>query len=100
MIGPWSMTYIIQTTMRERKGNERKIKDFEDDYNDFDAYYHTTNDRLSTLNLTYFTNYVKASVGTAAHLALPLTETGVLRGMGAAVFLIKIADILAEIRCR
>jgi Zn-dependent M28 family amino/carboxypeptidase len=52
----------------------------EDDDYDFDAYYHTTNDRLSTLNLTYFTNYVKASVGTAAHLALPLTETGVLRG--------------------
>ena len=52
----------------------------EDDDNDFDAYYHTTNDRLSTLNLTYFTNYVKASVGTAAHLALPLTETGILHG--------------------
>ena len=26
---------------------------------------------MSTLNLTYFTNYVKASVGTAAHLAQP-----------------------------
>jgi hypothetical protein len=52
----------------------------EDDVSDFNAYYHTTNDRLARLDLTYFTNYVKASVGTVAHLALPLTETGVLRG--------------------
>ncbi|MCI0476948.1 MAG: M28 family metallopeptidase [Anaerolineales bacterium] len=44
----------------------------EDDDDDFNPNYHTTSDRLSTLNLTYFTNFVKASVGTAAHLALPL----------------------------
>lgn len=41
----------------------------EDDVNDFCDYYHTTNDRLSTLNMDYFTNYVKASLGTVAHLA-------------------------------
>ncbi|MEW5720689.1 MAG: M20/M25/M40 family metallo-hydrolase, partial [Chloroflexota bacterium] len=52
----------------------------EDDVSDFNAYYHTTNDRLARLDLTYFTNFVKASVGTVAHLALPLTETGILRG--------------------
>ena len=33
-------------------------------------YNHTSSDTLSTLNLTFFTNYVKASVGTAAHLAI------------------------------
>ncbi len=41
----------------------------EDDFNDFNPNYHTTADTLSILNMTYFTNYVKASVGTAAHLA-------------------------------
>jgi hypothetical protein len=41
----------------------------EDDENDFCGNYHTVNDRLSTLNMSYFTNYVKASVGTVAHLA-------------------------------
>lgn len=44
----------------------------EDDYDDFNAYYHTSNDNLAHINLTYFTNFVKASVGTAAHLARPL----------------------------
>jgi len=43
----------------------------EDDYNDFNPYYHTINDNLAHINLTYFTNFVKASVGTAAHLARP-----------------------------
>jgi len=39
---------------------------------DFDMtpYYHTTSDTVSTLNMTYFTNFVKAAVGTAAHLAI------------------------------
>jgi PKD repeat protein len=37
---------------------------------DMTPYYHTTSDTVSTLNMTYFTNYVKASVGTAAHLAI------------------------------
>lgn len=41
----------------------------EDDANDFCDYYHTTSDQISTLNMAYYTNYVKASVGTAAHLA-------------------------------
>ncbi len=44
----------------------------EDDYDDFNPFLHTTNDRLSRLNMTYFTNYVKASVGLAAHLGQPL----------------------------
>jgi len=41
----------------------------EDDYTDFNAYYHTPNDRVATINTTYFTNFLKASVGTVAHLA-------------------------------
>ncbi|CAG0932248.1 Bacterial leucyl aminopeptidase [Thermoflexales bacterium] len=53
----------------------------EDDDDDFNAYYHTINDNLSHINLTYFTNFVKASVGTAAHLAKPVTSVGYLRGI-------------------
>jgi len=41
----------------------------EHDY-DITPYYHTTSDTVSTLNMTYFTNFVKASIGTAAHLAI------------------------------
>jgi|GEM_PF-2789445 len=46
------------------------ILGIEDDLYDMTPYYHTTSDTVSTLNMTYFTNFVKASVGTAAHLAL------------------------------
>lgn len=41
---------------------------------DFNEYYHTANDTLANLNMTYFTNNVKASVGTLAHLAIPAGE--------------------------
>jgi len=44
----------------------------EDDYDDFNPYYHTTSDTLSRLNMTYFTWFVRASVGTLAHLASPV----------------------------
>jgi hypothetical protein len=44
----------------------------EDNRNDFNRYYHSVGDRLSRLNLAYFNDTVKAAVGTAAHLALPL----------------------------
>lgn len=44
----------------------------EDDINDFTPYYHTVNDKRQTLNMTYFTNFTKASVGVIAHLAGPL----------------------------
>jgi hypothetical protein len=52
----------------------------EDDVDDFNAYYHTSNDNLDHVNLTYFTNYVKASVGAAAHLARPIAHLALLRG--------------------
>jgi len=46
------------------------ILGIEDDQNDISPYYHSTSDTVSTLNMTYFTNFGKASVGTAAHLAM------------------------------
>lgn len=47
------------------------ILSIEDDADDFCQHYHTSSDKRSTLNMTYFTNYVKAIVGTIAHLAVP-----------------------------
>lgn len=40
-----------------------------EDMADFTPYYHTTGDRLATLNMPYFTEMVRATVGTAVHLA-------------------------------
>jgi hypothetical protein len=40
----------------------------EDDEDDFCGNYHTSRDKLATLNLSYFTAYVKATLGCAAHL--------------------------------
>ena len=56
----------------------------EDDYDDFNDYYHTTSDTLDRLNMTYYTNYVRASVGTAAHLAGPLPPPALRIGKSAA----------------
>ena len=39
---------------------------------DFNPYYHSPQDRRSNFNLGYYTNFVKASVGTVAQLAQPL----------------------------
>ena len=39
-----------------------------EDNDDFTPYYHTTSDQLETLNLDYFTAYVKAAVGSMGHL--------------------------------
>jgi Zn-dependent M28 family amino/carboxypeptidase len=41
----------------------------EDDVSDFNPYYHTTSDRLSQFNMSYFVDMVKAVTGTAASLA-------------------------------
>lgn len=40
-----------------------------EDLSDFNPFYHTTNDRLQNLDLGYFTEFVRASVGTFAHMA-------------------------------
>ena len=39
-----------------------------EDFQDFTPYYHTTGDQLETLDPAYFTNFVKASVGTMVHM--------------------------------
>ncbi len=43
-----------------------------EDWQDFTPYYHTTGDQLSTLNIPYFTEFVRASVGTIATMSSPL----------------------------
>ncbi|MBI5294973.1 MAG: M20/M25/M40 family metallo-hydrolase [Chloroflexi bacterium] len=46
-----------------------------EDWEEGNPYYHTKNDTLATLNLAYFTSFIKASLGTVAHMALPLADT-------------------------
>jgi len=43
-----------------------------EDDDDFTPYYHTTGDKLETLNLDYFTDFIKAAVGTFSHLGCML----------------------------
>jgi hypothetical protein len=47
----------------------------EDDIDDFNTSWHESSDKLQILDMAYFTNFVKASVGTAAHLAYPIEAT-------------------------
>jgi len=52
-----------------------------EDWSDHTPYYHTTGDQLSTLDMDYFTDFVKASVGTVASMAGLLPEgKGYLEG--------------------
>ncbi len=54
------------------------IEDNDDDFND---YYHTSNDKRVYYNLPYYTAYTKASIATVAHLAIPTSapcQLGVL----------------------
>jgi hypothetical protein len=57
----------------------------EDTSNDFNPWYHTSDDDRDILNMTYFTNYVRASVGTAAHLADPASGTVAIAPTGMSV---------------
>jgi hypothetical protein len=41
---------------------------------DFNAYYHTTNDRVQNVNMTYYTAFVKAAVGSMAHAGIIVPE--------------------------
>ncbi len=48
-----------------------------EDFGDFNPYYHTTNDLLNNMDLDYFTEFVRASVGTFAHLTGCLVPGGI-----------------------
>jgi hypothetical protein len=56
------------------------ILGIEDFWGDSNPYYHTTGDQLNILNIPYFTEFVKASVGTVASMSGLLTEKGYLEG--------------------
>ncbi|MEE8389439.1 MAG: M28 family peptidase, partial [Anaerolineae bacterium] len=51
-----------------------------EDFSDFNPYYHTTNDLLAYLNMPYYTDLVKAAVGTFAYMGYPLGSIGYLSG--------------------
>ncbi len=48
-----------------------------EDFDDFNPYYHSTLDRLEQLDMAYFTDFVKASLGTLVHLSDCLITGGV-----------------------
>ena len=48
--------------------NYASILAIEDYYGDFTPYYHKITDRVFTLNMAYYTDFVKASLATFAHL--------------------------------
>ncbi len=48
-----------------------------EDDDDFTPYYHTVGDKLSTLNMEYFAEFVKASLGTFAHMSDCLVDGGI-----------------------
>jgi hypothetical protein len=50
-----------------------------EDNDDFTPHYHTVDDRLDTLDLDYFTGFVRAGVGALAHMGC-LASTGLLTG--------------------
>jgi hypothetical protein len=61
-----------------------------EDFQDFTPYYHTTNDRLNTLNASYFHENAKLAVGTLAVLAeLDSITTGINNGQVPRDFQIK-----------
>jgi hypothetical protein len=52
-----------------------------DDWDDHTPYYHTTGDTLSTLNMGYYTELVKAALATFAHMGcLPVVPDTLLSG--------------------
>jgi Zn-dependent M28 family amino/carboxypeptidase len=53
-----------------------------EDFGDFNPYYHTTNDLLGNMDIEYFTEFVRASIGTYAHMTACMipSETGALEG--------------------
>lgn len=44
---------------------------------DFNPYYHTENDRIAILNMPYFHEMARLSIGTVASMALPSIETSI-----------------------
>ncbi|MCS6844059.1 MAG: M20/M25/M40 family metallo-hydrolase [Caldilineales bacterium] len=55
------------------------IEDYRGSPNDFNPYYHTSNDQLSRLDMAYFTDFVRAAVAATAHMSNCL-RTGRLQG--------------------
>lgn len=56
------------------------IEDYAYPERDFNPYYHSTEDNIYKLNPSYFTNFVKAAVGTFAHMGCLAESYGALTG--------------------
>jgi hypothetical protein len=51
-----------------------------EDFGDFNPYYHSTNDLLAYMDLDYFTEFVRASIGAFAHMTSCMIPSGSLEG--------------------
>ncbi len=51
-----------------------------EDFEDFTPYYHTTGDQLETLDMVYYTEFVRAAVGAFAHMGCLIGDVGALDG--------------------
>ncbi len=51
-----------------------------EDFSDFTPHYHSTGDQVETLDLAYFTNFIKASVGSMGHMGC-LIYPGYIEGL-------------------
>jgi hypothetical protein len=52
-----------------RQGFYESILAIEDYYGDETPYYHNSSDKLATLDMAYYTEFVKASLATFVHLS-------------------------------
>jgi photosystem II stability/assembly factor-like uncharacterized protein len=55
----------------------------EDFTNDFNPYYHSSNDIIANLNASYYTEFTKAAIGATATLAVPDSTMSTIDGPGA-----------------
>ena len=65
----------------------------EDDQGDFNPYYHTLDDGLSSLNIAFFANNVEATLGTIAHLAAIANSESEITVSGGGASVVRTAGI-------
>lgn len=90
VVAAYNLTLVPHKFLNASLGNYSDNKSFWDfgypailgieDYDDFTPYYHTVNDTLSSLNTAYFNSFVRASLGTLAHLGRLIPPVGTLSG--------------------
>jgi hypothetical protein len=86
VVGTYELDLVPDVQVDNALGNYSDNRSFWDegypailvieDRDDFTPYYHTASDTLSTLNMPYFSEFVKGSVGTFVHMSDCLVREG------------------------